>query len=373
MLLKMNRSGFHAFVMAVVLAAPLGLFAQDKSNPADSGAAVATPTVATAPAATTSQPQPGDGSLVYEVVEIAGKPLVGPIGTNILKDYAQWRPIQVGEALGRGQQIHAPARAKVKMVARPADPPTVILVEPGSMVAIEDLAIRNGAAVSRLGLGYGAVRAGVAEGQVRSDMEIASPQAVLSKRGTDIFRLEYVNGRFRMSLSDQGRGMLQAVQLRYSNRGDVIGMKSRLVTPGQQVTQRMAQAIDSMTFDRDININDVFGLVGNDRLFTMLNDRGFGFLLPFNGTAADIFGGATVTGQDGRTNLFGTNPFSLPSQGTRSVRDGDFGIGQGGLPDLFGSLRARQRMETKKAVGDTIRTLLKQNSRERSSWGRQRR
>ncbi|MBX3394386.1 MAG: hypothetical protein KF841_03360 [Phycisphaerae bacterium] len=373
MKLRMNMSRVLVGGLAIILGAPLGLSAQDLNSPSNAAASGATSTTATAPAATSSQPQPGEESLVYEVVEIAGKPLVGPIGTNILKDYAQWRPIQVGEALGRGQQIHAPARAKVKMVARPADPPTVILVEPGSMVAIEDLAIRNGAAVSRLGLGYGAVRAGVAEGQVRSDMEIASPQAVLSKRGTDIFRLEYVNGRFRMSLSDQGRGMLQAVQLRYSNRGDVIGMKSRLVTPGQQVTQRMAQAIDSMTFDRDININDVFGLVGNDRLFTMLNDRGFGFLLPFNGTAAEIFGGPTVTGQDGRKNLFGTNPFSLPSQGVRSIRDGDFGIGQAGLPDLFGSLRARQRMEAKKAVGDTIRTMLKQSSRDRSSWGRQRR
>lgn len=326
----------------------------------------------TAPA---SQPQPGDESLVYEVVEVAGSVKVAPIGMDPIKDAAAWRQVLPGESLGRGQQIRTVWRSKLKLVARPADPPTVILLENSSRMTIEDLAIRNGAAVSRLGLGYGAIRAGVAEGGVRSDMQIATPQAVLSKRGTDIFRVEYMNGRFNMSLSEQGRGLLQAIQLQLSNRGDVIGMKSRFVTPGQQVTHRMAQAIESMTFDRDININDIFGLVGNDKLFTMLNDRGFGFLLPFNGAGNNIFNGQGATQGGESTVAFNNGLFNTQSQGVRSITDGNFGVGQGSLPNLFDIFRNRDTQPTgsKRAMNEAMRSIFKPKARPRLNIGRVRR
>ncbi|HWL93370.1 MAG TPA: hypothetical protein VNT79_07530, partial [Phycisphaerae bacterium] len=296
-----------------------------------------------APTAVTSQPEPTtDEGLTYEIYELAGKVLVAPIGADPVKDAAQWKPARRGDLLRKGQQLRTTLRSRVKLIARPADPPTVILVEAGTRLTIEDLAIREGTAVSRLGLGYGAVRAGVAEGEVRSDMEIATPSAVLSKRGTDIFKVEYMNGRFNMSLSEQGRGMLQAIQLQFGNRGDVVGFRSRLVTPGQAVTQRMAQAIESMTWDRDVNMSDVFGLVGNDRLLTLLNDRGFGFLLPWNSSAANIFGGPTATDGQQAEGLGSMGGAMLPaSQAVRSIQDGDFGVGQSALPSLFGGANRR--------------------------------
>ncbi len=332
---------------------------------------------ATAPAvdAATTQPlaAPGEG-LVYEVHAVSGKVLVAPIGMDPVKDAAQWRQVQVGEALGQGQQIRTLIRSSVKLVARPADPPTVILLESTSRMTIEQLAIREGQAVARLGLGYGAVRAGVAEGQTRSDMEIATPSAVLSKRGTDIFRVEYMNGRFNMSLSEQGRGLLQAIQLQFSNRGDVVGFRSRLVTPGQAVTQRMAQAIESLTWDREIHVNDMFGLVGNDRLFTLLNDRGFAFLLPFNSTSASIFGNPTAQPQgDGATTLTGGTLPITSTRGTRTIRDGDFGIGQTALPNLFDALRGRQVTRDRQGgAAATLKELQRQRSRDRLGYGRHR-
>lgn len=330
--------------------------------------------VATAPA---TQPLAADTGLVYEVFEVAGSVLVAPIGLDPLKDHASWRQVKQGESLVQGQQIRTTLRSKLKLVARPADPPTVILVEPGTRMTIETLAMESGVAKSRMSIGYGAMRAGVAEGTARSDMEIATPQAVLSKKGTDIFRVEYMNGRFNMSLSEKGRGMLQAIQLQLSNRGDVVGMKSRLVTPGQQVTHRMAQAIESMTFDRDINMTDVFGLVGNDRLFTLLNDRGFGILLPFNNVTGSLRGDQSRPAGSTASDL-ATTLFNQPTPTVRSITDGDFGIGQSPLPSIFGNT-FRNRQPDRRAVGfkkgmnEAFRSFWKQQTRPRLNIGRARR
>ena len=66
-------------------------------------------------------------------------------------------------------QVHVPIRGTVIVVAVPADPPTVIQIEKSSLVSIDALSNRDGVAFSRLKLGYGAIRAGVAYVNVHSD------------------------------------------------------------------------------------------------------------------------------------------------------------------------------------------------------------
>lgn len=293
--------------------------------------------------APSSAPAAGVPSLVYEVIAVQGKVRIAPTGTDPLRDEG-WSAVQVGDSLVAGKQICVPLRGALKLVARPADPPTVIMIEPSTLVNISELSIQSGTARSRIDLGYGAIRAGVAEGNVRSDMQIQCPVATLSKRGTDIFRFEYHEGRFFMSLSEQGRGMIQAIQMQSGSLGQLNLLKSRFVTPGQFVTQQMARAIDTMQFDRRIVINDLFGLIGSEKLMLMTNQLGLGFLIqPGINTIGGLRGqpipivptppqgglDPVVQSLQGAVNV----PLLPPIR--RTQKAGDFGIGQGPLPPLL--------------------------------------
>lgn len=109
-----------------------------------------------------SQPAVKTGELVYEVVEVGGKVVVAPTGTD---PYAKngWTPVTKGQTIAAGQQLNVPMRSRIKMVARPADPPTVILIEQSTFVNIGELAMMDGAAHSRIQIQYGAIKAGVAK------------------------------------------------------------------------------------------------------------------------------------------------------------------------------------------------------------------
>src|SRR5437868_1880347 len=135
---------------------------------------------------------PSSEKLVYEVQLVQGKVKVAPTGTDVLSETG-WTRVKAGDILVAGQELDVPMRSKIKFVARPANPPTVIMIESMTHFNISALEVRDGAAYSRIELAHGAIRAGVAEGSNRSDMQIATPAATLSKKGTDIFRMEYIN------------------------------------------------------------------------------------------------------------------------------------------------------------------------------------
>lgn len=308
---------------------------------------VAAQPAATPASAPASRPV-GDGELYWEVTEVQPKARIAPLGTHAVTG-TEWRYVKVGDHLSAGQQIHTSWRSTVKLVARPASPPTVILIEGGTLMGVSQLAQLGETSKTRIELLYGAVRAGVAEGQVRSDMEIRCPVATLSKRGTDIFRFEYLNGRFRMSLSEQGRGMLRALQLQYGSRGNLLRSRSRFVTAGQFVTQRMAMAIDNVKFNRNINMNDPFGLIGNDQLFTLLNSHGLAFLLPQGKNLVNMLDSPTQDGGvPGETDGLDADGLNQPlGQVIRQGREGVFGIGQGIVPSIFGSDAKRRLQEVR--------------------------
>lgn len=343
------------FAVGVVLCSAPMVSAQATSRPAEPP-----PAVPKASAATASAPAEvgGEGlaSLRYEVIAVQGKVRVSATGQDPMLDEG-WTPVQIEDQLVAGQQVYIPLRGVLKLVARPADPPTVMLIEPGSLVNIAELSFEGGVAKSRIGLAYGAIRAGVAEGTARSDMQIQCPTATLSKRGTDIFRFEYHNHRFMMSLSEQGRGMIQAIQMQHGAFGSQ-QMRSRFVTPGQFVTYQMARAIDNMQFERQININDLFGLIGTDQFMLMQHQLGLGFLLPQGMNYAGLLD-SPVPPRD-QPGQAGTDPLtqalqqglnsSLFTPTRRNQHAGDFGVGQGGLPGIFDQSKAIQRRESLKAL-----------------------
>lgn len=287
-----------------------------------------------------TQPAKANSDLVYEVVEVSGRVKVAPTGTDpMLRD--GWEPIKKGDILTAGQQLNVPMRSRVKFVARPADPPTVIMIEQMTLVNIGELAFVDGAARSRIQIQYGAIKAGVAEGSTRSDMEIEAPTATLSKKGTDIFGFDVMaDGRFKMSLSAQGRGLVQGI-INQSGAFGANRMGSRFLTPGQWITHQMVRAIDNVQFDREVMVNDPYGLQGVDQLFALLNDRGgIGFLLPVGSNTPSYYGGAPQQdgGIPGGNNQPGANSNNV-IQNTiqiRRITGGDFGVGQGSIPSIFG-------------------------------------
>jgi len=330
------------------------------------GLVLVTTAVAQEPQAVAPPPpaDKGDGSLVYEVIQVKGKVRVAQTGTDP-KATEGWSYVKVGDTLGVGLQINVPFRGAVKLVARPADPPTVIMIKRSSLVSISDLSLQGGVATSRIKIAYGAVRAGVAEGTTRSDMEIEAPVATLSKRGTDYFEFEYRNRRFRMSLSDQGRGLIRAIQMQSTAFGALRRMRTRSLTPGRFVTQRMARVIDNVQFDRKINVNDVFGLGKLDELFAMFNDHGIGFLLPQGGNPVHYLDTPTADGRIGETPDFdpgtggpGMDLLQPAFQQILRQRSGDFGIGQGNVPSVHG-LGAGSRLQR---VKDAQRIRAKQDT-----------
>lgn len=323
-----------------------------------SGSAFAADVTTAAPTTPAAAPSAAKkDSLRYQVVACDGKASVAAIGADPASD-AGWRAIKVGEYLSAGQQVRTGARQVVQLVAVPSDPPTVIQIEKMSHVQISDLEFRNGdqgkEAYSRMQIGYGAVRAGVAEGATRSNMEIASPGATLSKKGTDIFRFWYYNQNdWGMSLSDRGRGLIQAIQNRQNfgiTGGGLPGSNSRFVRPGQSVNQEMLRTIETEIFNRFVNVNDLYGLTNGDIKLISLWGNG----LNIRGLNGNIIQLRDVTGTDG--DMDGVNPIkSMFSTGVNNGTTlqlqqaidririnqrrnphgnnaGDFGIGQGTVP-----------------------------------------
>src|SRR5258706_2286825 len=72
---------------------------------------------------------PAAGTLRYEVVAVEGRVRVGPDSdTSLNVNGPGWFTPKVGDQLGAGLQIRVPLRSKIKFVAQPADPPTVMMI-----------------------------------------------------------------------------------------------------------------------------------------------------------------------------------------------------------------------------------------------------
>jgi hypothetical protein len=105
----------------------------------------------------------------------------------------------------------------------------------------------------------------------------------------------------------------------------------------------MARTIEEAQFERQISVNDVFGLRGPEQLAALLNDSGLGFLIPQGGNLVSFLDAPTQDGRIGVVPEF--DPDVQPADGeltrpslppTLRHSFGDFGIGQGNVPSVFG-------------------------------------
>lgn len=286
-----------------------------------------------------SQPAsaPAEGGYRLKVAEIRGSVRFAPVGADPAKDEG-WTPAKEGDLLGSGIQVRTGARSKLKLVMEPATPPTVIMIPYDSLASIDELfkkyePAEGEAVVVRLGLARGAIVGGVAESNIRSDLEIRAPVVTLAKRGTWDFRLfvEPGTGRFEISLAD--RGLVQAI--------NQLTGQTRLVLTGQAVTQAMLRWVETARFNHPVNIQDWYGLRGAELVFNITNQTGLG-VLALNGNGGPALDVTRPGATQGLAQTLleslqrqGQNDFirsGLIRPGSSRRPEGDFGVGQGVLP-----------------------------------------
>ena len=205
--------------------------------------------------------------LTAQVASVAGSVFWAPAGTSPTETNA-WKPANVGDEYAAGTQIKTSLRSSVVLTF---GDDTVVKVERMTLASIDQFHKSATTKTTRLGLGYGAVRAGVAEGELRSDFTIDSPVATLSKRGTDgiYFYQEPRSGRYYISLARAGELELLK-QISQQRRG---------LRKGESATNQMLGFIARARLDRNFNF---FGahLAGAEVQFQLRNGSGLAVLDP---------------------------------------------------------------------------------------------
>jgi hypothetical protein len=281
--------------------------------------------------------QPAGEPMQARVVKLEGTvqyALTDAAGTT-----GEWKSAKVGDALPAGTRIRTRLRSKVVLTF---GDDTVVMIDRATLASIDQFQRVADTKEVRLGLGHGAVRAGVAETTLRSDMTIETPTATLSKKGTMDFGIEYEpsTGRFKIDLAHEG--LVQAL-----NR---ITNESRDLHAGQYVTQAMVRWVETAAFDRHVSFTDVFGQTGAEKLFNALNGSGLGSAEPGGGLAARTVllrqqGGTGGTGLNlgqGLTGVLTGAALLAPQSTTGGPKivnrpEGNFGTGSGKLPQLWGT------------------------------------
>ncbi len=269
------------------------------------------------------------------VVEVSGDVAVAPNGTSPL-DVEGWTQVKLDDQLSAGTMIRTGIRSHLILLF---GDDTVINVKRVTLASIDSFYKTANQETIRLGLGYGALRGGSAEGELRSDLIIDSTVATLAKRGTEGFELyvEPYTGRFTVSLSRSG--LVEALQKLTGQR--------RLVRPGQFANDlNIAKLwIKQDQFDRHVNFFATESLTAADLDFTLASRRGTGVINPGAGSQLDAF----VRPQ--RRDLL-VDRFFRPSPG-------QFLNLEGLIPDLMILERLPVvRPEGNFGVSDTFRVLL---------------
>ncbi|HUW82282.1 MAG TPA: FecR domain-containing protein [Phycisphaerae bacterium] len=179
--------------------------------------------------------------LTAQVASVAGNVFWAPAGTSPTETKA-WTSAKVGDEYAAGTQVKTSLRSSVVLTF---GDDTVVKVERMTLASIDQFHKSATTKTTRLGLGYGAVRAGVAEGELRSDFTIDSPVATLSKRGTQgiYFYQEPRSGRYYVSLARAGE--LELLKQ--------ISRQRRSVKRGESATNLMLGFIAQARLDRNFN------------------------------------------------------------------------------------------------------------------------
>jgi len=222
--------------------------------------------------AETSQPvtQPSERTpITARVLEVRGDVKHAPLEST------DWQPCQVDEEYPEQTVILTGVRSSTKLQIGDDDTYTAVVIEPVSRTILSEAYRTADTKRVRIGVGYGRMRAGVAEGGLKSDFTVDSPVATLSKRGTWDFGLFYERGtdRFEIFLLDQG--LVDAFSK--------LTGEHRTVLPREVVTQAMRRWADEAQLLRNVAIPDILGQGDFAVAFNALEQSGLRVLNPEGG------------------------------------------------------------------------------------------
>lgn len=271
----------------------------------------------TQPAAAPVVPE-GAEVVMARVIEVVGDVKHAPLES---RDY---QVCEVGDEYPPQTKLITGVRSSIKLQFGAGEPFTVMMIDSVGKTVLAEAFRTEDAQNIRVGVGYGRIRAGVAEGGIRSDFTVDCPVATLSKRGTWGFTLVYERGTdvFGIGLADSG-------QVDALNR---ITAQRRTVLPGEYVTNAMRMWIEQLRFERNVPIPDILGRGDIEVVFNDLKNSGLGVLEPGRGYANIISLENSIARNDFRRLLREQGlPIVLPGFSPRNElrAEGFFGTGRG--------------------------------------------
>ena len=213
----------------------------------------------------------GRTPIAARVLEVRGDVQHAP-----LEDSA-WKPCQVNDEYPEQTVIRTGVRSSVKLQIGTDDTYTALVIEPASKTVISEAYRTADTKRVRIGVGYGQMRAGVAEGGLKSDFTVDSPVATLSKRGTWDFGLFYERDTDRFEIFLLDRGLVDAFSKATGARREIL--------PGELVTQVMRRWLSEAQILRNVAIPDLLGQGDYELAFNRLEQDGLRVLDPSGGQA----------------------------------------------------------------------------------------
>ncbi|MFN0137759.1 MAG: hypothetical protein ACKVS9_16765 [Phycisphaerae bacterium] len=279
--------------------------------------------VAIAQDAATSQPASAAGTterkpITAKVIEVQGDVRAAALDSN------EWKPIKLGDELPEQTKVLTGVRSSVKLQIGSEEPYTCLLIDSVGKTVISEAAITGDNKKVRVGVAYGRVKAGVAEGGLKSDFTVDSPVATLSKRGTWGFSLAYERDTEAFEIGLDERGLVNAL--------NKMRDESRNVRPGERVTEAMRSWLDESQF-RNTPIADVFGQSDVTVAFNRIDNEGVGVLAA--GSGRELLVNLTNPGTRGdfasllERALQSSTLQGLPGGNRVFRREGFFGTGRG--------------------------------------------
>lgn len=210
------------------------------------------------------------------VIEVGGVVEKAAAGVSVLATDG-WTPVHVDEKLEPGTQIRTGLRSYVNLKFGET---TVCSVRAATHASIDQFYRSATTEVVRMGLGYGTIRGGSSEGEIKSDVTVDSTVATLAKRGTEGWQIqvEPVTGRFNISLAQYG--LVEAIQKLGAQR-----TMSKSVRPGEYATDRNIANlwINQAIFDRNVNFYDAGSITVTESDALATSTGGYGMISPGGG------------------------------------------------------------------------------------------
>jgi len=211
--------------------------------------------------------QPADRTPVLaEVIEVHGDVRAATAGSQA------WRKVRLHDRFAAGTRLLTGIRSSVKLRIGSGEPYTCVLIEQVGLTVLSEAWRSRQLKRVRLGVGFGRIRAGVAEGGLESDLTIDCPVATLSKRGTWGIELYYERATdyFEVGLSD--RGLLEVI--------DRMRAQRRFVEPHEIVNVAMRRWLDQAPMRFNVAVPDVLGQGRMQLAFHRSRVEGLGVLNP---------------------------------------------------------------------------------------------